>query len=137
MQASWWPCQTRTKAVKRLVSGPSYDYPFAIPPRHDSPTLSLHNPEPQHLALEADWLVDNLALFVLQILPGYIFRTSVIAPPLLPSSLVSIFICSLFILPYRLYAQQDAVLDVWQGLVERVARLYAQDPESKVCLYFT
>lgn len=33
--------------------------------------------DPEPLALEADWLVDNLALFILQILPPFIFRGSV------------------------------------------------------------
>lgn len=65
------------------------------------PDASDSSAEPRPLPLEADWVVDDFALFVLQILPSCISRTS------------------------------DAILDVWQGLVARVAHLHAQDPESK------
>jgi hypothetical protein len=81
--------------------------------------------EPRALPLEADWVVDDFALFVLQLLPGCISRTSVRASG---AALCCVY-C--FSLTHARARMQEAILDVWQGLVERVAHLHAQEPESK------
>jgi hypothetical protein len=84
--------------------------------------------EPRALPLEADWVVDDFALFVLQLLPGCISRTSVHTSA---HGWCCALLCVLLTHSHTHARMQEAILDVWQGLVERVAHLHAQEPESK------